>query len=338
MDVFGSRYHYDDRSRVPLKLIIFAVLAGVGVWWWVTRPNFHVVLPARVYRSAQPTPEQLREYHDRYHIHTVVNLRGPWTGDKWYEDEHRAGDELGMKVIDINLINHQLPPLDELRRLIKVLDESPDPILLHCRSGADRTGLASAIARLLAGDSLDQCRKEYSLWFGHTGMAHGSHLPNLLDLYRDWLVENKQPHTVEGFRNWVDSLETLHYFSASIKPIAYPQKVPAGHPWDLRVEVTNTSKVAWPCDESQMQVFCWIVDSQTDDKVKFSVDMPRKAMPPGDKTELTVPIPPIALPGQYTLEVDVCDGKGIKFRVMGPYSWKDELTVTPVAVANHDTQ
>lgn len=336
--MFGKRYYYEDRSKTPLRLATVLVLLGIGVWWWVTRPNFHVVLPARVYRSAQPTPDQLKEYRDKYHIHKVVNLRGPWQGDKWYDDEHRAGNELGMEVIDINLINHQLPPLDELRHLIHVLDESQEPVLLHCRSGADRTGLASAIARLLAGDSIENAREEYSLWYGHTGLAHGSHLPNLLDLYKNWLVEQKQPHTVDQFKSWINSLDTLHYFSARIRPTNFSGSIPAGQPWDLHLEVTNTSKVTWPGDIQTMQIFCWIVDLQTDEKVKFNIDLPSKAIAPGETVETIVPIPPIALPKRYLLEVDVCDGNGIKFRVMGPFSWKEELEVTPVAVAKHDSK
>ena len=334
--MFGNRYYYRERPRTPFRLVILAILVGVGVWWWSTNPNFHVVLPARVYRSAQPTTEQLREYHDHYHIQTIINLRGPWSGEKWYEEEHQIGDELGMNVVDINLINHQLPPLEELRRLIKILDESEDPVLLHCRSGAIERDWRPPSPDCLQVIRWSRHVRNTVFGMGIPDGHNGSHLPNLFDLYQDWLVEKKQPHTVATFRKWVDGLETLHYFSASITPIDYPQKVPAGSSWDLHVAVKNSSQVAWPGDETPMQIFCWIVDPQTEEKVKFSVDMPRKVIAPGDKIEMTVPIPPIAVPGRYILEVDVCDGNGIKFRVMGPYSWKSDLIVTPVGVAHHE--
>src|SRR5687768_7607863 len=106
--------------------------------------NTHVVVPGRVYRSAQLDPAELADFVREHHIKTVVNLRGR-SHEPWYPAETRATQELGVSQEDITTSAARLPAPAEVCRLIEVFDKSEHPILLHCRQGADRTGLAAAI-------------------------------------------------------------------------------------------------------------------------------------------------------------------------------------------------
>lgn len=335
--MFGYSYKDKGWQGFSTYLLIALLLAGLGGLWWSQQPNFHVVIPHQVFRSAQPTADQLRLYKDKYGIQTVINLRGTWEGKDWYDAEHRVGDEIGLDVLDINLINHQVPPVSELRKLVHALDEAPRPVLLHCRGGADRTALASAIARFLAGDSIDQAKKEYSIVYGHTGLAHGSHLPNLFDLYVEWLAEEKKGPGPATFREWVDRVETLHYFSARIESAEPLEGLQAGKLWELSLRVTNTSKVVWPADERPMHVNIWLRPPGEKESVKRQVDLPKEPIQPGQSVVVSLPMPPMSAPGQYAIEADVCDGKDIKFRVMGPFAWKSRFQVAPLAVAQATT-
>jgi protein tyrosine phosphatase (PTP) superfamily phosphohydrolase (DUF442 family) len=336
--VFGQSNQ--DRGWKGYSTFLVATIAvvGLGYLWWSQQPNFHTVLPTQVYRCAQPSADDLRLYREKYGIKTVVNLRGPWKGKDWYDDEHRVCDQMGVDVVDINLVNHQIPPLAELKRLVQTLDDAPRPILLHCRQGADRTALASAIARLLAGDSVEQAKREYSIAYGHTGLAHGSHLPNLFNLYADWLRKEGQPSGAESFRQWVDQLESLHYFAANIEPAHGMETLKEGSLWELTLRVTNTSQVAWPADTYDMHVNVWIRPKGEKESMKHRVNLPKEKIVPGQTVTVSIAMPPITPAGDYDIEADVCDGKDIKFRVMGPFAWKQTMEVVPVSVARAKTE
>src|SRR5262249_54739195 len=136
-------------SRRPLAgLVLRGCLLGLGlalaaeVVRVMFGSNFHAVIPERVYRCSQqdgPGLAQLVRTHD---VRTVVNLRGSNAVAPWYLEEARATQELDICQEDICFSAGRLPSVHEVRRLVEVLDHTAYPILLHCRRGSDRTGLA----------------------------------------------------------------------------------------------------------------------------------------------------------------------------------------------------
>ena len=51
---------------------------------------------------------------------------------------------------------------------MRILRDAPKPLLIHCRSGADRTGLASVIYQaVIKGMDEDRAESQLSLRFGH---------------------------------------------------------------------------------------------------------------------------------------------------------------------------
>ena len=65
-----------DRAHLGFLLLVALVVPGAYYGVMVERGNFHEVVPGRVYRSGQPTAEQLRAWVHRYGLKTIVNLRG----------------------------------------------------------------------------------------------------------------------------------------------------------------------------------------------------------------------------------------------------------------------
>jgi protein tyrosine/serine phosphatase len=61
--------------------------------------RFHVVEPGRLYRSGQPTPEQLANIIKQYGIRTVVNLCEP--GGTGYVDDAPTAQEYGARVVSL---------------------------------------------------------------------------------------------------------------------------------------------------------------------------------------------------------------------------------------------
>lgn len=107
--------------------------------------NFHSVDPGKFYRSAQLTPDEFKEVVAKYGIKTVVNLRGHQDGEWWYNGEKETLGQLGVRFETIGFSTDYVQPVNAWTQYLDILKTAERPILVHCRSGADRTGEASAI-------------------------------------------------------------------------------------------------------------------------------------------------------------------------------------------------
>jgi protein tyrosine phosphatase (PTP) superfamily phosphohydrolase (DUF442 family) len=131
--------------------------------------NFHAVVSGELYRSAQLSPTALEGRINGEGIRAVVNLRGPNIGKPWYDDELAVCRRLSVAHVDVNLSARELPPPAEARSLMEALASLPRPILVHCKNGADRSGLASAAFLISAGDEGAERASgaQLNLWYGH---------------------------------------------------------------------------------------------------------------------------------------------------------------------------
>lgn len=145
--------------------------------------NFHAVIPGQLYRSAQPSGAQLEDYVRDYGIKTIVNLRGR-DDAKWYQEETDAAQRLGVQHIDFGMSATKILPVDRAMELIDIMRSAPRPILVHCMSGADRTGLFSLIySREVAGLPEDEAQWQLSFLFGHIGVPY---LSGSFAMERSW--------------------------------------------------------------------------------------------------------------------------------------------------------
>lgn len=153
-------------STGAAALVLGAYLAAIQI-----TGNFAVVLPGELYRSNQPDAARLASYKERYGIRTIVNLRGDNGNAGWYRDEVAAAEKLGLTHLNFRMSARRELSVDEARQLIAILADAPRPILIHCRSGADRTGLASVLylSRIAKVDE-DEAEKQLSIRYGHVGI------------------------------------------------------------------------------------------------------------------------------------------------------------------------
>lgn len=184
------------------------VIVAVLTFWFMAEAatvlvgrNFHTLIPGRIYRCAQPSPCDLRHYAAKYGIKTVVNLRGCCSNMDWYGDETRATAQADIAQEDITMSAGRLPAPSELKRLVEVLDRAKYPLLIHCRRGVDRTGLTSAIAKLLHDRaSVPEARAELSMRYGHFSVGRTVAMLRFFDLYEKWLGETGRQHSADAFR------------------------------------------------------------------------------------------------------------------------------------------
>ena len=167
--------------------------------------NMHIVMPGRCYRCAQPSPPDLHRYAKTRGIRTIINLRG-YDENAWYLRERTTAESLGMEFIDAGMWASSQPTAEEFWHIVRSIDESPEPILLHCESGIDRSGLAAAIYLLLRTDaSLDEACGQLSLRFGHFMWGRAGCQDRILDAYAAWLEERGDNHQPRHFRDWARS-------------------------------------------------------------------------------------------------------------------------------------
>jgi len=147
--------------------------------------NFHAVTPGEAYRSAQPSGAGLEGYVNKYHIRSILNLRGKNPGNRWYEEEISASRKLKIEHYDIALSAGREPDEREVRALIQIFKYAPRPILIHCKAGADRSGLVSAMWKVVVDrEPKVEAEKQLSIWYGHIPVGKTYAMDRFFDKWR----------------------------------------------------------------------------------------------------------------------------------------------------------
>jgi protein tyrosine/serine phosphatase len=132
--------------------------------------NFAVVAPGRLYRSNHPTPHRLVALTRHHGLRTLINLRGR-TGNGSDALTRDTARHLGLDFIDMALESRGAPQRDRILRLYSIFRDMRAPALMHCKSGADRAGLAAGLFVLFQGGTAREALAQLSLRFGHIRQA-----------------------------------------------------------------------------------------------------------------------------------------------------------------------
>ena len=173
--------------------------------------NLHRVADG-VWRSGQPTPGQLRAFARRGG-RSVVSLRaGRGFGSLPLELE--ACDATGLTFRNLVIRSHALPNREELIVIARFFESMGRPVLLHCKSGADRSGFAAALYLMLAeGCPVAEARKQLSPRYGHN--RHGR--AGLLDAFFDAYQRDTEDHPLP-LMEWAETLYDPDAIAAGFKP------------------------------------------------------------------------------------------------------------------------
>ncbi len=128
--------------------------------------NLAPVIPGKLYRSNHPTPGHLRAAKERLGLRTLINLRGhrQCGSDALSRDTARR---LGLQHIDMAFESRGAPHRDRILRFHAIYQTLQTPALMHCKSGADRAGLASGLAIMFEGGTASEALRHLSWRFGH---------------------------------------------------------------------------------------------------------------------------------------------------------------------------
>lgn len=151
-------------------VLIVAVLAAAGWAAWLQQTgNLHAVLSGQVYRSAQPSDKQLSEWTAEYGFRSVLNLRGKSRAD-WYRTERDTAASLNLQHADFAMRDNEVLTPERAAELIALLNALPKPLLIHCKAGADRTGLAAALYLASQGLGEAPAEAQISFRYGHVSL------------------------------------------------------------------------------------------------------------------------------------------------------------------------
>lgn len=156
--------------------------------------NQHQIAPG-VWRSNYPDPSRIARLADMG-IVNIITLRG-MTATPWFLLEAEACAQNGIALHGVTMRSAAAPSREALKELIGLFRTVERPFLIHCKSGADRTGLAAAIYLIVnEGQPAEKARRMLSLRYLHADFLKAGVLDMLLS---DFAASGKT-----DFEDWLD--------------------------------------------------------------------------------------------------------------------------------------
>jgi len=181
--------------------------------------NMHPISDG-VWRSAQPAPRHLRAAK-ALGVRTVLNLRGARATCGSYILERDACQALGLTLVDFPIRSRALLDKPTLQAAAELFGRIEYPVLMHCKSGADRAGLMAVLyLHLHEGVPIERAMARHlSLRYGHVKQAKTGIIDFFFARYLadnakepmpflDWVARVYDPDRlkVEFHENWLAGL------------------------------------------------------------------------------------------------------------------------------------
>lgn len=159
------------------------------LWYLEEQGNFHPITRGEAYRSAQLDQDELEYYIRKLEIRSIINLRGKNRGKQWYEEETTACRKMNVRHYDLGLSANKAPSSSEIEELLRLFRIAPRPVLIHCQGGADRSGLAAALWKVVIDRAPKSVAQEHlSIRYGHMPFGQTQVLDAFLE---NWVTPTK---------------------------------------------------------------------------------------------------------------------------------------------------
>ncbi|MGB2202349.1 MAG: tyrosine-protein phosphatase [Pseudooceanicola atlanticus] len=181
----------ENRRRANIYNLWFDHAILRKVW-----TNFFEVAPG-VYRSNHPDHARFAKLK-QMGIKSVLNLRGAG-GSAHYLTEKASCEALGLTLVDCNLQARNAASRDHILGVIDAFRTIEKPFVMHCKSGADRAGFASAMyLMVIEGRPVEEARKMLGPKYVHFKWTKTGVLDHTLDIYAA-----RHAETGIGFEDWI---------------------------------------------------------------------------------------------------------------------------------------
>ena len=255
--------------------------------------------------------DELEDWISRHGLKTVINLRGK-SRLPFHDAERKILEDVGVTMVDIRFTASRLPASPALKDLIETLEKAQKPILLHCRDGIDRSGMASVIAAMAIGGQDYEEAREHLSWryFGRGATDDG-----IAGLFVEYEAHCQREGVSTGgwtaFRQWAMTIYHPYYY---LIDISAPKTIRAraGGVVEIPVTITNRSRQTIPASRTDIsfrfsafwgpRTAPWPEDgSQTGKATLF----PRQDVLPGASFQLVHRFPAPKTPGRCVIHLDV---------------------------------
>lgn len=190
----GYEFNTPRQRRRALWHFYWVDHAWIRSFW----ANLYEFAPG-AWRSNQPSPARIKKYKEMG-IKSVLNLRGDSRRSN-YRFEKAACEREGLNLVNIRLKARAPVSRETLLDLLEIFETIEKPFLVHCKSGADRAGLASALYLMhIEGKSLAEAREMLSLRFAHVKRFQTGVLDYILDCYERDTKTNPM-----SIRDWIET-------------------------------------------------------------------------------------------------------------------------------------
>jgi protein tyrosine phosphatase (PTP) superfamily phosphohydrolase (DUF442 family) len=288
-------------------------------------PNWHTIAPDQLYRAAHLSSGEIKSVVQRFGIKSIINLRNTCPWEPWYVDEGLAVESCQLQRVDLNFSAYLYPSPQDLQKLFTALETAPRPLFIHCRRGADRTGLASTIAALFENNdriTVDEAEQQLSLFKGHAGVGRVEVMGDVIDMYRTWLATMQRAHNRANLKQWIFDVYRPGFCWGTVEPVQLPTTMPVGETQLVRVKLTNRSHTPWQfspasnvgihlrgyIEPSWIKFIPWADPFEPKPHRKpLAAGFMKVTVQPNDSIELDVAIPAINEPGKYRLILDLYD-------------------------------
>jgi protein tyrosine/serine phosphatase len=160
--------------------------------------NFHWIEPGVMARSNQPSPQDIARYAGAG-FKTILNLRGK-SDTGYYELEREACDRHGIMLIDLRTRSREAPGRELIHRAKQIFDTIQYPALMHCKSGADRAGVAAVLYKhFRMGLPISEAVEQLSLKYLHVKQGKTGVIDFFFETYLRETAQSGKP-----FLEWVD--------------------------------------------------------------------------------------------------------------------------------------
>ncbi len=160
--------------------------------------NFHWIEPGQMARSNQPSPEHITKYA-KLGFKTIINARGK-SDTGYYALEKEACEQNGLTLIDLRLRSREPPSIEAIHRCKQIFETIEYPALLHCKSGADRAGVAAVLYKhFKMGLPISEAVEQLSLKYLHVKQGKTGMIDYFFETYLEESEASGKP-----FIQWVD--------------------------------------------------------------------------------------------------------------------------------------
>ncbi len=153
-----------------------------------------------MHRENQPSPKRIEQWA-KMGIKTNINLRAE-SPKGFYHLEKEACEQHDIKLVNFRMYSRDVHVPEKFRAAKELFEEIEYPAVMHCKSGADRTGIMGVLYRHFhMGDTIEEALEQ--LRFKYLHVKHGK--TGMLGFFFNEYLTYAKEHDID-FIDWVETV------------------------------------------------------------------------------------------------------------------------------------